>query len=81
METYFVFAGNDYYPQGGASDLVEIIICDDAAPWRHSKIINLDDVIPGIHDDYDWAHIMSAATGKVIWGNDSAMKTYEDDHD
>lgn len=58
MKQYLLFAGNDYYPQGGADDLIGFYEILDDALQSHN---------PAIYEySGGWAHIYSLTELKIV---------------
>lgn len=57
MKRYLVFAGQAYYPSGGANDF--ILATDDLEEARHKRNENKE-------EGFDWSHIFDNETLEIL---------------
>ncbi len=58
MKRYLLFAGDDYYPQGGINDLVDFFDTVELAKEKAERIVEIN--------NYDWYHIYDIVECKII---------------
>ena len=72
MERYLVFAGEQWYPMGGMTDLQESGNDLQALINKYDRLTIWDKGLHGKMDKekYDWCHIYDAMAGEIAWASD-----------
>lgn len=70
LERYIVFAGDSYYPEGGALDIAgSYPDLDSALAWTRGTPERVSDLEDGMH----WCHVVDSETGLIVAYNEGML--------
>lgn len=68
MKRYAIFAGSNYYPEGGLNDFRSDHADRDEAVRVASELLNPTGRAKSYHDP-DWCHVADLKTRRIVWEN------------